>query len=132
MTEAKQEVMEFVDYLKDPQRFTRLGARIPKGALLHGPPGTGKTLLAKAIAGESCVPFSPVTGSEFVEKYAGMDDHIKQSFTPSRQALPTRDIALLYCNKLYQQSIHAFFLHCSRYECSANLPCTIKIYLLLF
>ena len=73
MGEAKQEVMEFVDYLKNPERFTRLGARIPHGALLYGPPGTGKTLLAKAIAGESDVPFTPVTGSEFVEKYAGTD-----------------------------------------------------------
>ena len=57
MAEAKKEVMEFIDYIKHPQRFADLGAKIPKGALLHGPPGTGKTLLARAVAGEASVPF---------------------------------------------------------------------------
>merc|ERR1719502_1795628 len=64
--EAKKEVMEFVEFLKEPDRFTKLGAKIPKGALLCGPPGTGKTLLAKATAGEANVPFYSISGSEFV------------------------------------------------------------------
>jgi ATP-dependent Zn protease len=71
MEEAKVEVMEFVDYLKAPQRFTQLGARIPKGALLTGPPGTGKTLLAKAVASEAAVPFISVAGPDFVEIFGG-------------------------------------------------------------
>ena len=65
--QAKQEVMEFVDFLKDSSRFTKLGAKIPKGALLCGPPGTGKTLLAKAVAGEAGVPFYSISGSDFLE-----------------------------------------------------------------
>ena len=64
--QAKQEVMEFVDFLKDSSRFTKLGAKIPKGALLCGPPGTGKTLLAKAVAGEAGVPFFSISGSDFI------------------------------------------------------------------
>ena len=64
--------MEFVDYLKNPSRFSELGARIPKGALLHGPPGTGKTLLARAIASEAYVPFISIAGPDFVEMFAGM------------------------------------------------------------
>jgi ATP-dependent Zn protease len=64
--EAKKEIMEFVQFLKDPDRFTKLGAKIPKGALLCGPPGTGKTLLAKAVAGEAGVPFYSISGSNFV------------------------------------------------------------------
>ena len=71
MEEAKTEVMEFVDYLKFPKKFSELGARIPKGALLHGPPGTGKTLLARAIAGEASVPFISIAGPDFVEMFAG-------------------------------------------------------------
>ena len=67
--EAKKEVMEFVDFLKDSSRFTKLGAKIPKGALLCGPPGTGKTLLAKAVAGEAGVPFYSISGSDFIGMY---------------------------------------------------------------
>ncbi len=70
--EAKQEVEEVVDFLKDPQKFQRLGGRIPKGCLLVGPPGTGKTLLARAIAGEANVPFFTISGSDFVEMFVGV------------------------------------------------------------
>jgi cell division protease FtsH len=70
--EAKQELQEVVEFLKSPERFTKLGARIPKGVLLVGPPGTGKTLLAKAVAGEANVPFMSISGSEFVEMYVGV------------------------------------------------------------
>ncbi len=70
--EAKQELEEIVQFLKDPKKFTRLGGRIPKGVLLMGPPGTGKTLLAKAIAGEAGVPFMSISGSDFVEMFVGV------------------------------------------------------------
>ena len=70
--EAKEELEEIVDFLKDPQRFQRLGGKIPKGALLVGPPGTGKTLLARAIAGEANVPFFAISGSDFVEMFVGV------------------------------------------------------------
>ena len=69
--EAKEEVEEIVEFLKDPKKFSRLGGKIPKGALLIGPPGTGKTLLAKAIAGEANVPFFSISGSDFVEMFVG-------------------------------------------------------------
>ncbi len=70
--EEKEELKEIVEYLKDPEKFTRLGARVPKGVLMVGPPGTGKTLLARAVAGEAGVPFFSVSGSEFVEMYVGV------------------------------------------------------------
>lgn len=70
--EAKQELQEIVDFLKDPDKFTRLGGRIPKGALLLGPPGTGKTLLARAVAGEADVPFYSISGADFVEMFVGV------------------------------------------------------------
>merc|ERR1719346_407641 len=70
--EAKIEIMEFVNFLKNPQQYTDLGAKIPKGAILTGPPGTGKTLLAKATAGEANVPFITVSGSEFLEMFVGV------------------------------------------------------------
>ena len=70
--EAKLEIMEFVQFLKNPDRFTKLGAKLPKGALLVGPPGTGKTLLAKATAGESNVPFYSMSGSDFIEMFVGV------------------------------------------------------------
>lgn len=70
--EAKEEVTEIVDYLKDPSRYQRLGGRIPRGVLLVGSPGTGKTLLAKAIAGEAKVPFFTISGSDFVEMFVGV------------------------------------------------------------
>ena len=72
LEEAKEEIKEIVDYLKDKEKFTKLGAKIPKGALLIGPPGTGKTLLAKAVAGEANVPFFSLSGSDFVEMFVGV------------------------------------------------------------
>lgn len=72
LEEAKEEIKEIVDYLKDKEKFTKLGAKIPKGALLVGPPGTGKTLLAKAVAGEANVPFFSLSGSDFVEMFVGV------------------------------------------------------------
>ena len=70
--EAKEELKEVVEFLREPQKFAALGARIPKGVLLVGPPGTGKTLLAKAVAGEAGVPFFSISGSEFVEMFVGV------------------------------------------------------------
>lgn len=70
--EAKEELQEVVDFLKDPKRYTEIGARIPKGVLLYGPPGTGKTLLARAVAGEAGVPFFSISGSDFVEMFVGV------------------------------------------------------------
>jgi AFG3 family protein len=72
LDEAKVEVMEIVDFLKNPKKYTALGGKIPKGALLVGPPGTGKTLLAKAVAGEAQVPFFSLSGSDFVEMFVGV------------------------------------------------------------
>ncbi|MDE6336460.1 MAG: ATP-dependent metallopeptidase FtsH/Yme1/Tma family protein, partial [Muribaculaceae bacterium] len=72
LAEAKVEIEEIVEFLKNPQRYTELGAKIPKGALLVGPPGTGKTLLAKAVAGEANVPFLSMSGSDFVEMFVGV------------------------------------------------------------
>ena len=72
VAEAKQELQEVVTFLKQPERFTSVGAQIPRGLLLVGPPGTGKTLLAKAIAGEAGVPFFSLSGSEFVEMFVGV------------------------------------------------------------
>ncbi|MDE6439662.1 MAG: AAA family ATPase, partial [Bacteroidales bacterium] len=72
LEEAKVEVKEIVDFLKNPERYTKLGGKIPKGALLVGPPGTGKTLLAKAVAGEAKVPFFSISGSDFVEMFVGV------------------------------------------------------------
>src|SRR5207244_6949165 len=70
--EAVDELREIVDFLQSPERFRRLGGRIPKGVLLVGPPGTGKTLLARAVAGEAKVPFFSLTGSDFVEMFVGV------------------------------------------------------------
>lgn len=72
LNEEKEELEEIVDFLKDPVRYTSLGARIPKGVILTGAPGTGKTLLAKAVAGEANVPFFSISGSDFVEMFVGV------------------------------------------------------------
>jgi AFG3 family protein len=87
--EAKKEIMEFVDFLKEPTRFTKLGAKIPKGALLCGPPGTGKTLLAKAVAGEAGVPFYTVSGSDFIEMFVGVGPaRVRDLFKEARANAP--------------------------------------------
>ena len=87
--EAKEEVSEIVDFLKDPQKFTRLGGRIPKGILLVGPPGTGKTLLAKAIAGEAGVPFFIISGSDFVEMFVGVGaSRVRDLFIQAKKHAP--------------------------------------------
>ncbi|KAK1760690.1 6c6d08f8-8b27-48d1-a5e9-ee3a8a61eadc [Echria macrotheca] len=89
MDEAKVEIMEFVSFLKTPERFQRLGAKIPRGAILSGPPGTGKTLLAKATAGESQVPFFSVSGSEFVEMFVGVGaSRVRDLFATARKNAP--------------------------------------------
>ncbi len=85
--EEKEELVEIVDYLKDPHKFARLGARIPHGVLLMGPPGTGKTLLAKAVAGEAGVPFFSISGSDFVEMYVGVGaSRVRDLFETARKA----------------------------------------------
>lgn len=87
--EAKLEIMEFVNFLKNPTRYTELGAKIPKGALLTGPPGTGKTLLAKATAGEAKVPFITVSGSEFLEMFVGVGpSRVRDMFAMARKNAP--------------------------------------------
>lgn len=89
MDEAKAEIMEFVAFLKTPEQFQRLGAKIPRGAILSGPPGTGKTLLAKATAGESGVPFFSVSGSEFVEMFVGVGaSRVRDLFAMARKTTP--------------------------------------------
>lgn len=89
MDEAKMEIMEFVSFLKSPDQYKRLGAKIPRGAILSGPPGTGKTLLAKATAGESEVPFFSVSGSEFVEMFVGVGaSRVRDLFATARKNAP--------------------------------------------
>lgn len=88
--EAKQEILEFVHFLKNPNKYTQLGAKIPRGAILSGPPGTGKTLLAKATAGEAGVPFLSVSGSEFVEMFVGVGaSRVRDLFEQARKMAPS-------------------------------------------
>lgn len=87
--ESKQEVVEIVDFLKDPSKFTKLGATIPRGVLMVGPPGTGKTLLAKAIAGEAKVPFFSISGSDFVEMFVGVGaSRVRDMFEQAKKNAP--------------------------------------------
>ena len=87
---AKMEIMEFVDFLKDPKKYQKLGAKIPRGALLIGPPGTGKTLLAKATAGEAGIPFLSVSGSDFVEMFVGVGaSRVRDLFKKARENAPS-------------------------------------------
>lgn len=89
LDEAKVEVMEIVDFLKNPKKYTNLGGKIPKGALLIGPPGTGKTLLAKAVAGEAQVPFFSLSGSDFVEMFVGVGaSRVRDLFKQAREKAP--------------------------------------------
>ncbi|MEW5709654.1 MAG: ATP-dependent zinc metalloprotease FtsH [Pseudomonadota bacterium] len=95
--EAKEELKEVVEFLKDPKRYGRLGARIPKGVLLVGPPGTGKTLLARAVAGEAGVPFFSISGSEFVEMFVGVGAaRVRDLFEQARQKAP----AIIFIDEL--------------------------------
>jgi AFG3 family protein len=89
LDEAKEEVMEVVDFLKNPKKYTALGGKIPKGVLLVGPPGTGKTLLAKAVAGEAAVPFFSISGSDFVEMFVGVGaSRVRDLFKQAREKAP--------------------------------------------
>lgn len=89
LNEAKEEVMEVVDFLKNPKKYTALGGKIPKGVLLVGPPGTGKTLLAKAVAGEASVPFFSISGSDFVEMFVGVGaSRVRDLFKQAREKAP--------------------------------------------
>ncbi len=89
LEEAKEEVMEVVDFLKNPKKYTSLGGKIPKGVLLVGPPGTGKTLLAKAVAGEAGVPFFSISGSDFVEMFVGVGaSRVRDLFKQAREKAP--------------------------------------------
>ncbi|KAK6461094.1 peptidase family M41-domain-containing protein [Scheffersomyces coipomensis] len=90
MSEAKEEVMEFVKFLQNPEKYEKLGAKIPRGAILSGPPGTGKTLIAKATAGEAGVPFYSVSGSEFVEMFVGVGaSRVRDLFKTARENAPS-------------------------------------------
>ncbi len=89
LAEAKVEIMEIVDFLKNPEKYTKLGGKIPKGALLVGPPGTGKTLLAKAVAGEAGVPFFSLSGSDFVEMFVGVGaSRVRDLFKTAKEKAP--------------------------------------------
>ena len=87
--EAKEELAELVDFLKSPEKYTALGAKIPRGALLIGPPGTGKTLLAKAVAGEAGVPFISISASEFIEMFVGVGaSRVRDMFKIAKENAP--------------------------------------------
>ena len=89
LNEEKEELEEIVDFLKDPVKYTNLGARIPKGVILTGPPGTGKTLLAKAVAGEAGVPFFSISGSDFVEMFVGVGaSRVRDMFEEAKKNAP--------------------------------------------
>ena len=95
--EAKQELTEVVEFLKYPQKFAKLGAKIPRGVLLAGPPGTGKTLMSRAVAGEAGLPFFSISGSEFVEMFVGVGaSRVRDLFSRARQAAP----AILFIDEI--------------------------------
>ena len=87
--EAKESLEEIIDFLHNPQKYTEIGAKLPKGALLVGPPGTGKTLLAKAVAGEANVPFFSISGSDFVEMFVGVGaSRVRDLFKEASKVAP--------------------------------------------
>ena len=87
--EAKEELKEVVDFLKSPAKYTKMGAKIPKGVILVGPPGTGKTLLARAVSGEAGVPFFSISGSEFVEMFVGVGaSRVRDLFKNAKKTAP--------------------------------------------
>ncbi len=95
--EVKNEVMEIVDFLRDPDRYRRLGAQIPRGVLLSGPPGTGKTLLARAVAGEAHVPFFSISASEFIEMIVGVGaSRVRDLFDQAKKVAP----AIIFIDEL--------------------------------
>ena len=95
--EAKAELVQIVDFLKDPDKYRRLGGRIPRGVLLTGPPGTGKTLLARALAGEAGVPFFSISASEFVELFVSVGaSRVRDLFSEAKKAAP----AILFIDEL--------------------------------
>lgn len=111
--EAKQEVMEFVHFLKKPAKYSALGAKIPRGALLVGPPGTGKTLLAKATAGEAGVPFLSISGSDFMEMFVGVGpSRVRDLFSQASKGLGNFMCSAwaLLCGLLVYYSLHAWLL----------------------
>ena len=89
LMEEKEDLEEMVDFLRNPQKYTSVGARIPKGVILVGPPGTGKTLLAKAVAGEAGVPFFSISGSDFVEMFVGVGaSRVRDLFEDAKKNAP--------------------------------------------
>src|SRR5205823_2268166 len=95
--EAKEELTEIVDFLRTPEKYLKLGARIPRGVLLSGPPGTGKTLLARAVAGEADVPFFQMSASEFVEMIVGVGaSRVRDLFREAKEAAP----AIIFIDEL--------------------------------
>ncbi len=103
--EAKEELQEIVEFLKDPKKFSRLGGRIPKGVLLYGPPGTGKTLLAKAVAGEANVPFFSISGSDFVEMFVGVGaSRVRDLFDQAKKSKP----CLIFIDEIDAVGRHRF------------------------
>ena len=122
--EAKQEVMEFVNFLKTPGKYKELGAKIPKGALLVGPPGTGKTLLAKATAGEAAVPFLSISGSDFMEMFVGVGPaRVRDLFAQARAQSPSIIFIGALCQLLLEACPEAEFsigqpsVHCQATSC---------------
>ena len=127
--EEKEELSEMVDFLKSPDKFNSLGARIPKGVLLVGPPGTGKTLLARAVAGEADVPFFSISGSDFVEMYVGVGaSRVRDLFSQAKKESPSvifiDEVGMIWDNRDF-----ASFAHCVRdwFKLQRHYKC--KVYL---